>query len=171
MMLDLFEFCTDELCAKLKGPRAAFKAIEDAQRGPKTGAAAADSSKAGNSKKAVEQAGASKDTGKDADGDSQMAVVEDETDYTGYATGRYELLAVLTHKGRTADSGHYVGWVKQAPDMWMQFDDETLVPRKDEDILPLCGGGDWHTAYLMLFKEQTVPAKSTTEATSKPAAA
>lgn len=28
-------------------------------------------------------------------------------------TGVYDLVAVLTHKGRSADSGHYVGWVKQ----------------------------------------------------------
>lgn len=28
-------------------------------------------------------------------------------------TGVYDLIAVLTHKGRSADSGHYVGWVKQ----------------------------------------------------------
>ena len=29
----------------------------------------------------------------------------------GLETGNYELIAVLTHKGRTSDSGHYVGWV------------------------------------------------------------
>mgnify|MGYP002775761652 CR=1 FL=1 len=28
-------------------------------------------------------------------------------------TGYYDLAAVLTHKGRSADSGHYVAWVKQ----------------------------------------------------------
>lgn len=28
-------------------------------------------------------------------------------------TGFYELVSVLTHKGRSADSGHYVAWVKQ----------------------------------------------------------
>lgn len=28
-------------------------------------------------------------------------------------TGIYDLVAVLTHKGRSADSGHYVAWVKQ----------------------------------------------------------
>ena len=32
---------------------------------------------------------------------------------SGELTGQYELLSVLTHKGRSADSGHYVGWVKQ----------------------------------------------------------
>ena len=39
----------------------------------------------------------------------------DETLYrkigTGLETGNYELVAVLTHQGRTSDSGHYVGWV------------------------------------------------------------
>jgi ubiquitin carboxyl-terminal hydrolase 14 len=29
----------------------------------------------------------------------------------GLETGSYELVAVLTHKGRSAESGHYVGWV------------------------------------------------------------
>jgi hypothetical protein len=27
-------------------------------------------------------------------------------------SGYYELAAVLTHKGRSSDSGHYVGWVR-----------------------------------------------------------
>jgi ubiquitin carboxyl-terminal hydrolase 14 len=30
---------------------------------------------------------------------------------SGLETGNYELVAVLTHQGRTSDSGHYVGWV------------------------------------------------------------
>jgi len=29
----------------------------------------------------------------------------------GLESGDYELVSVLTHKGRTADSGHYVAWV------------------------------------------------------------
>ena len=35
------------------------------------------------------------------------------TDKKTHLTGIYDLVAVLTHKGRSADSGHYVGWVKQ----------------------------------------------------------
>lgn len=30
---------------------------------------------------------------------------------TGLETGCYQLVAVLTHKGRDADSGHYIAWV------------------------------------------------------------
>jgi hypothetical protein len=44
--------------------------------------------------------------------------------------------------------------------IWVQFDDDKMIPRKDEDILELAGGGDWHTAYLMLFKPQRVPESS-----------
>lgn len=44
--------------------------------------------------------------------------------------GKYELCAVLTHKGRSADSGHYVSWVKQDDGSWVQFDDDQLIPRK-----------------------------------------
>ena len=35
------------------------------------------------------------------------------TDKMSHLTGIYDLVAVLTHKGRSADSGHYVAWVKQ----------------------------------------------------------
>ncbi len=40
--------------------------------------------------------------------------------------GRYDLAAVLTHKGRSADSGHYVAWVKQSDGKWIQFDDDKV---------------------------------------------
>lgn len=66
--------------------------------------------------------------------------------------GRYELLAVLTHKGRSADSGHYVSWAKQEDGQWMQFDDEEMIPRKEEEVVALSGGGDWHMAYLLLYR-------------------
>ncbi len=47
------------------------------------------------------------------------------------SAGKYELMAVLTHKGRSADSGHYVAWVKQDDKQWIQFDDDELIPRKE----------------------------------------
>ena len=28
-------------------------------------------------------------------------------------TARYELFAIITHQGRTAEGGHYVAWVKK----------------------------------------------------------
>ena len=72
--------------------------------------------------------------------------------------GRYELVAVLTHKGRSADSGHYVSWTRQDDNSWIQFDDEDMIPRKEEEIVELSGGGDWHMAYLLLYRAIKVTA-------------
>ncbi|MBO8589874.1 hypothetical protein INN88_14870, partial [Staphylococcus aureus] len=59
-------------------------------------------------------------------------------------TGIYDLVAVLTHKGRSADSGHYVAWVKQENGKWIEYDDDHPIPQREEDITKLSGGGDWH---------------------------
>ena len=84
-------------------------------------------------------------------------------------TGNYELFGVVTHKGnilvysifnkvviinnrfllgRDADSGHYIGWVRQAEgsNTWWKFDDDIVSEIKTEEVLALRGGGDWHTA-------------------------
>ncbi|CAO3587520.1 unnamed protein product [Absidia cylindrospora] len=67
-------------------------------------------------------------------------------------TGQYELCAVLTHVGRSADSGHYIGWVKKGEDEWHKFDDDKVSIVRDADIERLDGGGDWHTAYIVLYR-------------------
>ncbi|PPR84429.1 hypothetical protein GOBAR_AA36283 [Gossypium barbadense] len=70
---------------------------------------------------------------------SQEAVPSDkETSLTGI----YDLVAVLTHKGRSADSGHYVTWVKQENGKWIEFDDDNHIPQQEEDIVKLSGGGN-----------------------------
>jgi len=87
--------------------------------------------------------------------------------------GLYELFAVVTHKGRDADGGHYMGWVKadnsgsdadkngkrekigdtdEDNDDWFVFDDDEVSPCKTEDILKLKGGGDWHMSYLNFYR-------------------
>ena len=71
-------------------------------------------------------------------------------------TGFYELHAVLTHKGRSADSGHYVAWVRNKDDSWTEFDDHQPNPKKLDDILALKGGGDHHMGYLLMYKAQYI---------------
>jgi ubiquitin carboxyl-terminal hydrolase 14 len=71
----------------------------------------------------------------------------------GLDTGNYELVAVVTHKGRSADGGHYLGWVHQEGDTWMCFDDDIVTTVKTDDIMGLRGGGDWHTAYLAIYRK------------------
>jgi ubiquitin carboxyl-terminal hydrolase 14 len=36
--------------------------------------------------------------------------------------GQYELAAVLTHVGRSADAGHYMAWTRKDEDNWYKFD-------------------------------------------------
>lgn len=81
--------------------------------------------------------------------------------------GLYELFAVVTHKGRDADGGHYMAWVKAEGDFgkvgkiegsnvdnenWFVFDDDEVSPCKTEDVLKLKGGGDWHMSYLNFYR-------------------
>ena len=66
-------------------------------------------------------------------------------------TAWYELIAVITHKGRSADGGHYVAWVKMN-DTWLKFDDDKVSPTTEEEIKKLSGGGDFHTAYDLIYK-------------------
>lgn len=56
-------------------------------------------------------------------------------------SGYYTLQAVLTHKGRSSSSGHYVGWVRIGGDKWVKCDDDTVTPVTEEEILKLSGGG------------------------------
>ena len=81
--------------------------------------------------------------------------------------GQYELFAVVTHKGRDADGGHYMAWVKASNNSgkvekiadseednedWFVFDDDEVSPCKTEDVLKLKGGGDWHMSYLNFYR-------------------
>jgi ubiquitin carboxyl-terminal hydrolase 14 len=81
--------------------------------------------------------------------------------------GLYELFAVVTHKGRDADGGHYMAWVKASSgsgkvskiadtdddnEDWFVFDDDEVSPCKTEDVLKLKGGGDWHMSYLNFYR-------------------
>ena len=72
---------------------------------------------------------------------------------TGLDTGNYHLIGVVSHKGRSADSGHYVGWVHKQDDDWLKYDDDIVTKVSTEDIMKLRGGGDWHMAYLLLYRK------------------
>merc|ERR1711879_96169 len=84
-------------------------------------------------------------------------------------TGYYELIAIVSHKGRTADGGHYVGWTldKKADgkdlkdNRWVLFDDDdvSFVNWKDMTGVgtDLCGGkADTQIAYINIYKKVTV---------------
>lgn len=137
MMLDCYEYCKPELQEKLVPMRSKFKENEDAiiETAPK-----GKGTVEGALKKAQEE-----------NEDKEMFDYWFEDDLGSNNSGYYELQAVLTHKGRSSNSGHYVAWVKYKGDTWIECNDDDVNPIHVEDVLKLSGGGDWHTAYLLLY--------------------
>ncbi|CAA6672822.1 unnamed protein product [Spirodela intermedia] len=143
--LDVYDFCSDELRQKLQHPRKVLRDEEGIKlglKGKKNSSAEGDDSK----KAAAE--------GSSSLGESSNAPTQEagKSEKKPHLTGIYDLVAVLTHKGRSVDSGHYVAWAKQENGKWVEFDDDSPVPQREEDITKLSGGGDWHMAYLCMYK-------------------
>jgi len=129
--LDVFELCTPELQKKLTPMREKFQDIEERK---------IEAARQQVKKRAVESTEVVK---------HHQFWFED--DLGSNNSGYYELQAVLTHKGRSSSSGHYVAWVRKSGDHWIQCNDDDITPVSLEDIMKLSGGGDWHCAYVLLY--------------------
>lgn len=143
LSLDVFDLCSDSLQQKLIPMRDKFKEASDKQ---------------------LEAAQASK-------GKAPVLTEKKDIKYEPYSfpgdigsnnSGYYELSAVLTHKGRSSSSGHYVAWVRRKGDEWLMFDDDNVSPVTSEDILRLSGGGDWHCAYVLLYSPKLLEVEEPT---------
>lgn len=91
-------------------------------------------------------------------------------------TGLYELRGVITHQGASADSGHYISYVKKIPKIkkdkdgkilpadkqddangWWKFDDEKVSEVSEERIEQLAGGGESASALVCLYAAVPLP--------------
>jgi len=149
MILDVYDLCTPELQKSFLTKR---KAIEEA-----------DEKKLLQDRERKRKAAGSDPSQPEAEPMQQDKPAEapkpSSTNPTGPLTlvndsGKYELIAVLTHKGRSADSGHYIAWVKQDDNKWLKFDDEKVSMVDNDEIVKLNGkgGADWNIAYLCLYR-------------------
>lgn len=152
--LDVYDFCSDDLRKKLDAPRQKLRDEEGKKLGLKGGEKSSNS-KDNDFKMTEAEGSASNGSGESSVASSQDGVTTD-TDKETYLTGIYDLVAVLTHKGRSADSGHYVAWVKQESGKWIEYDDDNPLPQREEDITKLSGGGDWHMAYICMYKARSI---------------
>lgn len=152
LILDVFDMCTPELQKKLVPIRARIKeeddrALELAKKKKMglddEGAVVTDVTKPSSNDEAAKNGTAGKKRVK--------LPFSFEDDPGSNNSGFYELRAVLTHKGRSSSSGHYVAWVKRSNNEWLMCDDDIIRPVNDEEILKLSGGGDWHCAYVLLY--------------------
>ncbi|KAJ2828076.1 deubiquitinating enzyme [Coemansia furcata] len=148
--LDVTEFCTEQLQAQMRPARQRVRDIDDRL--------AAERKRSSGKRPATEEAVEP----------LPPFVLDDalKADVGCNPSGVYELVAVVTHVGRSANSGHYMGWVRkekgvggpepksavETRNWWYKFDDDDVSMVTDDEILKLCGGGDWHTAYVTLYR-------------------
>lgn len=150
MTLDVYDLCTSELQEKLKPNREYFRLQDEENK---------------LIRKADKLAKDQKNIQKEMAGEKppvDYAPFSFSDDLGSNNSGFYELNAVLTHKGRSSNSGHYVGWSKNPKtNQWYMYDDEDVTPVPEEDIIKLSGGGDWHTAYVLFYGPRKLEAKFT----------
>lgn len=91
-------------------------------------------------------------------------------DSTANQTGLYELRGVVTHQGSSADSGHYTAYVKKTAlpgqeedGKWWWFNDDKVQEVDSEKIETLAGGGESHSALILLYRAVELPKISETE--------
>lgn len=68
----------------------------------------------------------------------------------------YQLQAIISHKGASADSGHYQAFVKDPTDIdgdkWWKYNDDKVSVIEKEKIEQLAGGGESDNALILLYK-------------------
>ena len=116
--LDIHEFCDDHLKSIMKPARdrhtAKLLALTEAKLG-KTDEATEGAEKA---KPTVGMGVEEDEEDKEIQAAMNLSLNEGLTAGPGVSPnfrGIYELYGVVTHQGRSSDSGHYIGWVKQGP--------------------------------------------------------
>ncbi|KAI0458509.1 ubiquitin carboxyl-terminal hydrolase-like protein [Xylaria acuta] len=85
-------------------------------------------------------------------------------------SGLYELRGVVTHQGASADSGHYTAYVKKTAPVdpktgkrkeedgkWWWFNDDKVSEVTADKIEALAGGGESHSALILLYKAIPLP--------------
>ena len=179
--LDVYDFCTEKVQKVLKKARDAALAEEEDRIAKKLKGEADSSSTPAEASTTEEKMDVDEEVDEDLKAALAMSMQEDggeskkEDDVLiGHGLpkdfqGKYELFAVVTHKGRGADGGHYMGWVKaenqprpgearkiadteEDNDDWFVFDDDEVSPCDTESVLKLKGGGDWHMSYLNFYR-------------------
>ncbi|KAL7740885.1 hypothetical protein ACLKA6_014047 [Drosophila palustris] len=135
MDFDAFELCTPELQQKLCPMRSKFKDVDDKKMDVES---------------QINKTAKSFEVEEELD-ESKYEKFSFEDDLGSNNSGFYTLKAVLTHKGRSSSSGHYVAWVRSSGDVWFKFDDDDVTSVSTDEILRLSGGGDWHCAYVLLY--------------------
>ena len=163
MILDTYNLCTDDLKKKLKNNRERLRKLKDIEMGIKPinvnkikakDVKPDDMTFKNKDEMKIDGEEEKKDEKKDIKKkeEEEKVEIEEEIKLEGNSTGWYELYALVTHKGRNANSGHYVGWIKQDDGRWIKYDDDKATEVSEDEIKKLSGGGDWHLSYITFYR-------------------
>lgn len=85
-------------------------------------------------------------------------------------SGIYDLRGIITHQGSSADSGHYTAYVKKPASKdpqtgklgeedgnWWWFNDDKVSEVPGDKIETLSGGGETHSALILLYRAVPLP--------------
>ncbi|EPQ62603.1 Ubiquitin-specific protease [Blumeria graminis f. sp. tritici 96224] len=99
-----------------------------------------------------------------------MVNIETLADDSINKSGLYELRGIVTHQGASADSGHYTSYVKKQGPLdsktgqrgeedgkWWWFNDDKVSEVEAEKIKTLSGGGESHSALILLYRAIPLP--------------
>ncbi|KAJ3012033.1 Ubiquitin carboxyl-terminal hydrolase 14 [Thoreauomyces humboldtii] len=149
--LDVSELCTLELQEKLRPAKLRLKEVEEEKSTARKAKKAKLDNGTASAADMMEVDAPSSSSTSPADALAEVEKMKEigvdrslYEDVGANVSGQYELVAVLTHMGRAADSGHYIGWVKR-DGQWWKFDDDKVTQIAPEEIEKLNGGGDWHS--------------------------
>lgn len=81
-----------------------------------------------------------------------------KSDAGANTSGLYELQAVVTHRGASADSGHYQAYIKAEKEdgKWWRFDDDKVTLVDEAKVDAMAGGGESDSALILLYKSADV---------------
>ena len=150
--LDAFPYCNAKLQAAIKAnrDRLGAKLDLDADKEPEAKKAKADDD--ATMEEPDEDLAAALALSMKAEALSEHAALLESCGLDKDFQGHYELFAIVTHKGRSADGGHYMGWVKREDGSWLVFDDDFVSESSWEFVQGLKGGGDEHMSYLQFYR-------------------
>lgn len=170
---NVFDFCTEQLQAVLQKNRIKSSDLKDSMLGGN--ASESSNSASASSTSASGGGGSAMDTSIEEDEDLKQALrmsVEEGSSSTpnvfnvnselsffdsgvpSDTVGNYDLHSIVTHKGQSADGGHYMGYARQGKgsSSWWKYDDDTVTETTTDAILKYSGGGDINTAYLAFYR-------------------
>lgn len=85
--------------------------------------------------------------------DLRAQLVEARRASDACAAGWYQLKAIITHRGQTVHSGHYIAHVRVG-ETWTRYDDERVEDVEHAEIVALSGERvNWHTSYLLVYEQ------------------